>query len=121
MIFRAGYWPVGATNIWFNSTNDQVFPRAVSADSIHRGCINSSIVLGEVICPSSGWQNIAGLAPFERNNIGPAMSKWANVGTVMNGDAGLPSSIQLPGKAALRTLYLCTRVGEECFDTLTMT
>lgn len=86
--------PAGAINVWSNGTNDQVKPRAVSADGIPRGGINSSIVLGGLICPSNGWSNIACLAPFERNDIGPATSKWANVGTMGMPDCHRRSNCQ---------------------------
>ena len=121
MIPRVGYWPAGATRIWLNGTEDQVFPTVVSADGIPSSCANSSIVPGSITCPSSGWQNIAGLAPFERFTLGPATSNWPNDDVLRRFDAGLPSTIQLPGKAALRTLYLCTIADQQCFNTLATT
>ena len=73
VIPRTGCGPAGATNVWINSKNDQAFLPSGPCSGMPRVFIKSSIVLGELICPLSGWQNIAGLAPFERNDIGPAM------------------------------------------------
>ncbi len=121
MIPRLGNWPAGRTHIWFNGTQSQLFPTNISADDIDTACINSSMVPISDGCPSAGWQDIAVLAPFFRYDFGPSASNWPNVDVLFFSALGLPSSIQLAGKDSLRSLYLCTPLGNQCVDSVATT
>ena len=123
MIPRPGEWPAGRTHIWFNGTHEQLFPSNVSVDGVPHECNNSSLVIGSNnTCPYVGWQNIANLASFYRFDLGPSNSNWPNVDTFRYGsNIGFPTTMQLVGQDVLRSLYLCTKSADECYDSLATT
>lgn len=57
MIPRIKWWPDSPTTIWFNTTEDQIFPAYMSAHNISKKCANSSALGTWMRCPWNGWQD----------------------------------------------------------------
>ena len=119
LIPRVGSWPAGQTHICLNATDQDLFPTELKDLDIPVFCANTSAVpiLNSVdICPSSGWQTIAGLTPSYRWDFGPRNSNWPNVSVLPSHIIGAPSTMQLVSQDALRSLRICEPV--ECSDFL---
>ncbi|KAL8793220.1 MAG: hypothetical protein Q9195_004156 [Heterodermia aff. obscurata] len=119
LIPRLGSWPAGQTHIWLNATDQELFPTEVNDLDIPVPCANTSavpILNSADICPSSGWQTIAGLTPSYRWDFGPSNSNWPNVSVLPSHIIGAPSTMQLVSQDALRSMRICEPV--ECSDFL---
>ena len=117
LIPRLDYWPAGATNIWLNTTSQEIWPdrwvtlstQAAELEKLNSGrtngsqvpasCLLADSLLTENDCPSSGWQAIEDYLSLT-NNLLPLEFQNEYAITLS------PTAVQVTGASSLRQLRI---------------
>lgn len=108
MVPRLKLSDVGSTPFWLNATDSSLFPSTLNDTFVRSSCANISGQPSLNLCPSSGWEALAGLASLSgaAELRGPPGSNWDRVSVeYFINSSSSDNVIDLLGSHATRSMY----------------